>query len=270
MTLVSSCTTAIHVCAFAQKFTGKERDTESGLDYFGARYFSSVLGRFSSPDWSSTPEPVPYADMDNPQSLNLYSYVLNNPLSHRDPDGHSCDPDTSSTDPKTGALTVAAGACHLDWWDLPGHAFVGLANIMTGHTKEGAKQMFDAYSLPLSIAVPLVGIGGELTTLSLEGGAEALLSDGTKQAAKGVVDSLPEGAQKDAAKRAVGRATNSEKVSITKNADGSITVSKARPGVVNGQQIMETKITSSGQTNTVQRAFDPQAGYHIDPKGGSK
>jgi len=250
--------------------TGKERDAESGLDYFGARYYGSNMGRFMSPDWSEQPEAVPYADTDNPQSLNLYSYVLNNPLSHRDPDGHSCAPDTSSTDPKTGALTVTAGACHLDWWDLPGHAFVGLANIMTGHTREGAKQMFGAYSLPLSIAVPLVGIGGELTTLGLEGGAEALLSNGTKQAAKGVVESLPEGAQKDAAKRAVGRATTSEKVSIVKNPDGSLTVSKARPGAVNGQQIMETKISSGGQTNTVQRAFDPQAGYHIDPKGGSK
>ena len=216
------------------RYTGKERDAESGLDCFGARYYGSNMGRFMSPDWSEQPEAVPYADTYNPQSLNLYSYVLNNPLSHRDPDGHSCAPDTSSTDPKTGALTVTAGACHLDLWDLPGHAFVGLANIMTGHTREGTKQMFDAYSLPLSLAVPLVGIGGDLTTLGLEGGAEALLSNGTKQAAKGVVESLPEGAQKDAAKRAVGRATTSEKVSIVKNPDGSLTVSKARPGAPGG------------------------------------
>ena len=41
-----------------------------------------------SPDWSKTPEGVPYADLSNPQSLNLYSYVKNNPLSHLDIDGH--------------------------------------------------------------------------------------------------------------------------------------------------------------------------------------
>jgi len=70
-------------------FTGKERDTESGNDYFDARYYASSLGRFLSPDWSAQAEPVPYAKLDNPQSLNLYSYVMNNPLSRVDPDGHN-------------------------------------------------------------------------------------------------------------------------------------------------------------------------------------
>ena len=68
--------------------TGKERDAESGNDYFGARYYASSMGRFLSPDWSSKIEPVPYSKLDNPQTLNLYAYVLNNPLSKTDPDGH--------------------------------------------------------------------------------------------------------------------------------------------------------------------------------------
>jgi RHS repeat-associated protein len=62
----------------------------TGLDYFGARYFSGAQGRFTSPDWSAKPTPVPYADLHEPQSLNLYAYVRNNPLSNRDPDGHWC------------------------------------------------------------------------------------------------------------------------------------------------------------------------------------
>jgi len=74
--------------ATEQHFTGKERDAESGNDYFGARYYASNMGRFMSPDWSAKEEPVPYATMDDPQSLNLYSYVRNNPLSHADADGH--------------------------------------------------------------------------------------------------------------------------------------------------------------------------------------
>ena len=65
------------------KFTGKERDTESGLDYFGARYYGSSMGRFMSPD----PSGLLYADSSNPQSLNLYSYALNNPLRFIDPTG---------------------------------------------------------------------------------------------------------------------------------------------------------------------------------------
>jgi RHS repeat-associated protein len=71
--------------------TGKERDAESGNDYFGARYYASSMGRFLSPDWSAKIAPVPYAKLDNPQSLNLYSYMLNNPLRGVDPDGHDGD-----------------------------------------------------------------------------------------------------------------------------------------------------------------------------------
>jgi len=72
-------------------FTGKERDTESGNDYFGARYYASSMGRFMSPDWSAKVMPVPYAKLDDPQSLNLYAYVGNNPLIRFDKDGHACD-----------------------------------------------------------------------------------------------------------------------------------------------------------------------------------
>ena len=73
----------------ASRITGKERDAESGLDYFGARYYGSTMGRWLSPDWSAKPAAVPYAELENPQSLNLYSYVLNNPLDRTDPDGHA-------------------------------------------------------------------------------------------------------------------------------------------------------------------------------------
>jgi RHS repeat-associated protein len=64
-------------------FTGKERDSESNLDNFGARYFTSQMGRFMSPD-----EPFYSGRLDNPQDLNLYSYVRNNPVTNVDPDGH--------------------------------------------------------------------------------------------------------------------------------------------------------------------------------------
>jgi len=56
-------------------FTGKPRDPETNLDYFGARYNSSSMGRFMTPDWSAKAVPVPYVKLDDPQSLNLYSYV---------------------------------------------------------------------------------------------------------------------------------------------------------------------------------------------------
>jgi len=64
------------------KFTGKERDAESGLDYFGARYYASTMGRWTSPD-------LPFADQSpqDPQSWNLYGYVRNNPLDSIDTNG---------------------------------------------------------------------------------------------------------------------------------------------------------------------------------------
>ncbi len=71
-------------------FTGKERDAESGLDYFGARYDSSTVGGFLTPDWAAAPEAVPYANLADPQSLNLYAYVMNNPVTDFDVDGHHC------------------------------------------------------------------------------------------------------------------------------------------------------------------------------------
>ena len=64
--------------------TGKERDTESGNDYFGARYYASSMGRWLSPD----PLYLELHRLTDPQQLNLYSYVRNNPLSLTDPDGH--------------------------------------------------------------------------------------------------------------------------------------------------------------------------------------
>jgi RHS repeat-associated protein len=70
------------------EFNGKERDAESNLDEFGARYYASPFGRFMTPDWAAKPTDVPYANFGNPQSLNLYSYVQNNPTTVGDPDGH--------------------------------------------------------------------------------------------------------------------------------------------------------------------------------------
>jgi len=84
-----------------QQFTGKERDPETGLDYFEMRYYGSLYGRFTSPDeFTGGPDelydfadnagdnPLLYAEKGEPQSLNKYQYCYNNPLVYTDIDGH--------------------------------------------------------------------------------------------------------------------------------------------------------------------------------------
>ncbi len=85
------------------RFTGKERDSDTGLDYFSARYMSGTIGRFTSPD-----EPLAFADVVNPQSWNLYSYGYNNPMLYSDPDGH--EPCENGVNPESGNLCVVATA----------------------------------------------------------------------------------------------------------------------------------------------------------------
>jgi RHS repeat-associated protein len=69
--------------AIDRKFTGKERDSETGLDWWSSRYISSAQGRFTSPD----PIGKSGADPSDPQSWNQYAYARNNPLRYTDPDG---------------------------------------------------------------------------------------------------------------------------------------------------------------------------------------
>jgi len=65
------------------KFSGKEQDTESGLYYFGARYYDPTLYRFLSPDPVIPTDRAPY----NPQRWNLYAYCLGNPINYVDISG---------------------------------------------------------------------------------------------------------------------------------------------------------------------------------------
>jgi RHS repeat-associated protein len=84
-------------------FTGQLHDLETGNDYFNARYYGNSSGRFLSPD----PSALAYADPTNPQSLNLYSYVLNNPLINIDPAGLDCVYDNGD-----GTVSTGTGDCN--------------------------------------------------------------------------------------------------------------------------------------------------------------
>lgn len=88
------------VTANHYKFTGNERDSESGLDNFDARYDSSQYGRFMTPD------PLG-GSLADPQTLNKYAYVRNNPVTLTDPTGvYICSDSTQDHEPLPFSVTT--------------------------------------------------------------------------------------------------------------------------------------------------------------------
>jgi RHS repeat-associated protein len=87
-----------------QKFTGKERDSETCLDFMQARYYSSSQGRFISADvfWNDS-------QVSDPQSWNKYAYARNNPLRYIDPSGEKATVKIETDeDKKKGKITITA------------------------------------------------------------------------------------------------------------------------------------------------------------------
>jgi len=127
MTISALC--ANEVYGNRWRFTGKERDAESGNDYFGARYYSSAMGRMLSPDPSNMG-----ANPANPQTWNMYSYSLNNPLIMTDPTGlYVCEDSTdcSSENDKKFAASLASAR--------------DAANNLTGDDKTNALRAVNSY-----------------------------------------------------------------------------------------------------------------------------
>ena len=99
---------ATNTCSQNYKFTGKERDSESGLDNFGARYNASGMGRFTRPDPSSVGGD--FVQREGPQNWNMYSYVLNNPLAAVDPSGLDCIYTDNQSESSVN-VTIVRGDC---------------------------------------------------------------------------------------------------------------------------------------------------------------
>ena len=155
-----------------KKFTGYERDTETGLDFAQARYYSSTQGRFTSAD-------SVLGSIANPQSLNRYAYVGNNPLRFSDPTGHlpstshtissSASPnpgwgwDDSGFDPAALAVALMEEMLYQQMRELPGGELDSSSEgaAIEGHkidedessagepqdSQSGPKVMFDAVEL---------------------------------------------------------------------------------------------------------------------------
>jgi RHS repeat-associated protein len=154
--------------------TGKERDSETNLDYFGARYFSGAQGRFTSPD-------APLLDQHilDPQSWNLYTYGRNNPLRYVDPTGQAIEL-IGDEDERKRALALLASS-------------VGKAgaNLYINSVKDGDNTRY------------FVGVNGSLNDFAKMGSGAAGLADviGAKPVVEfGITDgALPGKGQREAA-----------------------------------------------------------------------
>jgi RHS repeat-associated protein len=138
-------------------FTGQRTDASSNLMYYGARYYNSTLGRFISADTI-----VPSAG--NPQSLNRYSYVGNNPIRYTDPDGH-CWP----------VCTTIAGAII-----GAGVGFAAYAIDVHVNGKEWDSGQATAVTATGAVAGALIGLGGPAAAVAGLGvtGAAVITSAG--------------------------------------------------------------------------------------------
>jgi RHS repeat-associated protein len=193
------------------RFTGKERDGETGLDYFLARYYSGAQGRFTSPDWAAEPEAVPYAKLEDPQTLNLYAYVRNNPMIIVDVDGHGDIFDrlirfgTGIASVGFGAVKVNAGAALLAVSPgagplAPGPALVGFYGVAngTGQVVSGTADVVYAISnneqanTVAQWATATTTVAG-LTTLAAGGSVDLAAGFGSVE---NLIPSGPQGAQK--------------------------------------------------------------------------
>jgi RHS repeat-associated protein len=161
-----------------RRFAGRERDQETSFDYFGARYFSSGFGRFTSPD-----EPSNDQSPGDSQSWNLYTYARNNPFRFFDPDGTTCvhtsgqKGETITTDDSDGKgckelqePTVVRGRAPLSAFDAvaigaqraqgPVNTIVAGASIGVGAVAVGAGALALAGGGLAAISEPTVVLGG--------------------------------------------------------------------------------------------------------------
>jgi RHS repeat-associated protein len=150
------------------KFTGKERDAESGLDNFGARYDASSLGRFMTPDWAAKATAVPYAKFGDPQTLNLYAYVENAPLNRIDADGHFGDVRGGDCD---GSDSAASGDSN------PTGCSRGNGSPCPAAAQSANQQAQGANAVPLTLPTITDPLDlGKIVTVALDAVASAVTS----------------------------------------------------------------------------------------------
>lgn len=147
--------------SLSHKFTGQEKDSETGLYNYNARLYDADFGRFLTPD-SIVPDPT------NPQSLNRYSYVLNNPLLYSDPSGHSF------WNKAFGVAEIIGGFATI-YYAPPELKFIGAISIGDGVDRLGGDS-----DVPPSSTIPIANYGGGSGSSSSSGAGVEIGNTGVR------------------------------------------------------------------------------------------
>jgi len=231
------------------KFTGKERDTESGNDYFGARYYTSNIGRFMSPD------PL-RGTLADPQTLNMYAYVRNNPTNLTDPTGMQCTPGPAGqcvgqTQAQDKAATTTPPAQNTS---ASGKTIAkGTGEVVLGGVVIG-----------LAIALAPETGGGSLAALAVVGG----VLGGTAEVGNGIVDIAHGAGQVDAqtaeeAKQGINIANNPAAANalIVTNANNAERIGNVANGIMAAHDLATRPTGVADAFNKLLGAKDVKEGY---------
>ncbi len=277
-----------------QGFTGKEFDGETGLNYYGARYYSPTQGRFTSVD----PENAS-ADLEDPQSWNGYAYARNNPLKYVDPDGRKylickdgecyehTDAQFANLRKNLGGFTLTGNGNFYE----RGNILDGEGNVVGQYAQTSIDNLEHRAIATIAGAVApvprafaylyggsvLAGAGAGLiaagpSTIAAAAGigttaaTQSAVGLTTKAAAREAIARMAVSeSAKAAARSAISRATTKSTIDVVKEG-GNLIVRVARPGR-DGHQVIESVIKSDGTKTVVQKAFDAAGRLvHYHPK----
>ena len=248
-------------------FTGKQHDSESNLDDFDARYYSSQWGRFISADWSADPEPVPYANFTNPQTLNLYAIVADNPGTFADLDGHVLQlAGNVSADENAIEDMVGDASQYLDFHSCGKETCVNFNPPGMDMLPPGAKQVYDWVKSPdlfVFSVKPLgkntfeVDVARQLTAVERQAARNAALAKLIADAGMFAAMFVPEG--EDAAiERELAAAEAEARVEATEDVTEEIIERKARGADGATSRIIREKV--DGKTNSVTHQVTNEGG----------
>jgi RHS repeat-associated protein len=231
------------------RFTGQYLDDETGLYYFGARYYHPKLGRFVTPDplYLEKPEQCEKSAID----CGLYAYARNNPLSYVDPDGHE------------PVEIVAGGGAAV--YILGGALF---ATAMWYATPEGQRQSRSAGEAFKKALDERVDVAKEKFAAAKDWVGHLLSENGSEAAGESAGEGAETEAGEGAAKQGKGGGRGSNNLRPDANAEGDHSTFKTDPqGKVTNYAEWEENPRNPSGFDEVKR-LDKTGGSHFDKATG--